>query len=184
MNGVLLYGSNNVTYKITAKGGLAYCDYELQEDGDIFRNTDDGCFIANPQHRFAVMLDPGVTEFTLEIFQDTHTLTYSSAGLQNTFYPETVKGFTYISEEIPVPEKNADDMMLNGWIYEYTFRGETVKDYYSPGDGIIVDKDMTLTAEFREETWAEIFEFVRTDFKTRHLPFKVNDVFNLCTVKP
>ena len=141
-------------YKIKAKGGLAYYE-ELpdSEDNILWNNTDDGCYvyIKNANKDIVIMLDPGVTEFTIEKIEGDKTVTFSAEGAANVPDPIVADGLAYIPGT--VPEK--DNEVFYGWLYTYTFRGEECSDLIAPDSIFLVCEDTVLTAEFTRLTLLE-----------------------------
>ena len=142
-------------YKITAKGGLAYYE-QLPDSRDnlLFRNTDEGCFLFTGKS-VTVMLDPDVTEFTIEEITDLKTLTFSAEGASGVPAPVRACGFAVIPDVSPEKE----GMRFGGWLYTYTFRGEEYSVLYDdPGERFFLPEDSTLTAIFTESSVSSFFE--------------------------
>ncbi|MBQ6265161.1 MAG: InlB B-repeat-containing protein [Clostridia bacterium] len=143
-------------YKITAKDGSVYVDPSVSDEWKVcFRETDD-CLLICPlydrySHDVPVMFSSGVTEFTVEKIDAPVTVTYSAEGASDVPAPQTINGSGYISCEEP-QMKNAEFI---GWKYEYNSYGTTVYSIYGPGDKIIADKDITLTAIFEKPSVIE-----------------------------
>ena len=141
-------------YRVKAKGGLAYYE-ELpdSEDNILWNNTDDGCYVymKNVDEKIIIMLDPGVTEFTIEKIEGDKTVTFSADGASNVPDSIVTGGLAYIPGTVP----DKDNEMFYGWLYTYTFRGEECNELIAPDSIFLVCEDTVLTAEFTRLTLLE-----------------------------
>ena len=157
--------SRKTIYRFTAQGGLAY--YEELPDNEtdfLYTNTDEGCFIWSKSNTYAfIMLDPGITSFSIDIIEAPHTVTFSAEGASDVPEPITKKGISYIPNTVPQKE----NMEFYGWKYTYTFRGKEYSELLMPDSTFLAYKDTVLTAEFERLTildkisnwlWDHIFE--------------------------
>lgn len=140
-------------YRIKAKGGAAYYDSIYSQEGyysDVsvpsYINTDEGCYIYVNDifEEYIIMLDPDVTEFTIEKTDGPRTVTFSAEGAENVPEPIVSNGLAYIPGTVP-KKKNHE---FYAWEYTYTFRGEEITELVMPDSVFFAFEDTVLTAKF------------------------------------